>query len=333
MRRLNRPERTGCEEIKLESTRQPYQPQMLSAEQAEEMFATHGKTFHFAARFFPARYRHEVVTLYAFFRVLDDLVDERTESWCATEIRQELDVWHAWFREGAVRAAPREPLGAALAVLVHDRRVPVAVFHDFLDGLISDLEPRAFQHFHELSQYCYQVAGTVGLAMAHLLGGRSEQALTAAMHLGMAMQLTNILRDVGGDLASGRIYLPSDELERFGSSSAHLRQLYEKQQGPDERFCQLMRYQIGRARCYYLEGLHGVWLLTPECRLPILLAGRLYQHILVEIEHRHYDVLRGRAATNLLTKVREASIVFLLDRLWGRCEMDLSADMEAAYER
>ena len=168
--------------------------------------------------------------------------------------------------------------------------------------------------------------------MAHILGVRSAQTLATAKHLGVAMQLTNILRDVGGDLAAGRIYLPLDELARSGSSPTHLYELYQAQQGPDERFRHLMHYQIKRARRYYMEGLHGSWLLERDCRLPILLAGRLYQRILTEIEHHDYDVLRRRAMTNLFTKVREAGIVFLLDHLWRWGEAEHMAEMEILYE-
>lgn len=303
-----------------------------SSRQAEDLLATQGKTFYFAARFFPAHYRQAVVVLYAFFRTLDDLVDERTEHWQANAVRQELDAWQAWFESGLTTEAPREPLGTKLAALVWESRVPRALFLDFLAGLLSDLEPRTFSRFQELHHYCYQVAGTVGLAMTHVLGNTSEQALLAAHDLGIAMQLTNILRDVGRDLADGRIYLPVDELESFGLAPSALVQLASAQRGPDARFCALMSAQIARARRYYLSGLHGTWLLRPDCRLPILLAGRLYQSILLDIERRRYDVLRRRAATSLFTKLREAGVVFLLDLLWRAGEIQREPEKELPYE-
>jgi phytoene synthase len=213
-------------------------------------------------------------------------------------------------------AAPRESLGATLAALVQEYAIPHALFEDFLTGLLSDLEPRCFSHFHELHRYCYQVAGTVGWAMASVLGGTSEQARLAAHDLSIAMQLTNILRDLGPDLAGGRLYLPLDELERFGLTPSSLLQFSQTEDGSDERFCALMQAQIARAHRYYLSGLSGVWLLRPDCRLPILLAGRLYRRILLAIERQRYDVFRTRAATSLFTKVREAGVVFFLDLLW-----------------
>lgn len=308
------------------------QPEGLTSVHAEELLATHGKTFHFATRFFPTAYRQAVVALYAFFRTLDDLVDERGADWDAEEVRRELEGWQRWLRTACASPAPREPLGASLAALLHTYQLPVTLFLDFLDGLFSDLEPQEFQQAHELYRYCYQVAGTVGLAIAHVLGGRSEQALVAARELGIAMQLTNILRDVGRDLAAGRIYLPQEELTRFGFSRVQFLHLYQQNRGPDERFQQLMCFQIQRARAFYRKGLYGVWLLAPACRPPILLAGRLYQRILTEIERRQYDVLRRRAATSLFTKAREAVVVLLLDSLWRGGEVALIPEMELLYE-
>lgn len=308
------------------------QPHMLTFSQAEQLFATHGKTFYFASRFFPQAFRSAVVTLYAFFRLLDDLVDERPDDWQPEVVRQELRSWRTWFQSGLSSPAPREPLGASLATVIRAHQIPVTIFEDFLQGLFSELEPREFANFQELSVYCYQAAGTVGLAMAHLLGTRSQQALVAARHLGIAMQLTNILRDVGGDLARGRIYLPQDDLARFGLSVESLHQLYKEHRGPDKRFQALMRYQVQRAHLAYEAGMHGCWLLPRDCRLPILLAGRLYRRILTQIERQDYDVLRKRAATSLLTKLREAGVALRLVALWKRGEVDLSAKQEVTYE-
>ena len=309
-----------------------YQPPILLSGNEEQLLAAHGKTFHFATRFFPPRYRQAVVSLYAFFRTLDDLVDERTPAWQANEVRRELEAWQIWFEHDLSSAAPREPLGHTLAALIQEYAIPMPLFLDFLAGLISDIAPQEVQSFHELYQYCYRVAGTVGLAMAHVLGNNSEQALIAAKDLGIAMQLTNILRDVGGDLATNRLYLPLDELECFDLTPSSLRQLYLAQQGPDERFCALMRAQIARARRYYTAGLHGILLLRPDCRLSVLLAGRLYQGILHEIERRRYDVLRRRAVTSRFIKVREAGMVLVLDMLWRAGEVGITPEVEMPYE-
>ncbi len=286
----------------------------------EWLLATHGRTFHFATRFFSPQHRHQVATLYAFFRILDDMVDKPTDGRHPEDIRRELDSWKDWFATGFSFPAPREPHGTRLAAVLDAHPVPIPVFLDFLDGIASDLGPQEMSDFRALYRYCYRVAGTVGLAMAHMLGATSAQALEAAQSLGIGMQLTNILRDVGSDLASGRIYLPQEDLARFGSSSAHLYRLYKEQRGPDERFRALMRYEIARAHRYYAPGMSGVWLLPHNCRLPILIASRLYRRILTAIEHNDYDVIRSRAATSFPEKVYEAGIAILLHRLWHRGE-------------
>ncbi|HEY4385253.1 MAG TPA: phytoene/squalene synthase family protein, partial [Ktedonobacteraceae bacterium] len=295
----------------------------LTIPYGEHLFATHSKTFHFATRFFPATYRHPVTALYAFFRTLDDLVDEPEQGRNAQKTLRELDAWQNWFLHGRTSPAPREPLGSKLDAVLREYPIPHMFFLDFLDGLASDLEPQTIRTFAEMYSYCYRVAGTVGLAMATLFGLSSDQALAAAQSLGIAMQLTNILRDVGSDLASGRLYLPQDELARFACPSAHLFALYQDQQGPDPRFRALMRYQIERVHGYYAQGLAGVWLLPSDARLPVLIAGRLYRRILTVIEAQGYDVLRARASTSFPEKLHEAALALTLDLLWRQGERPL----------
>jgi 15-cis-phytoene synthase len=298
----------------------------------EWLLATHGRTFHFAARFLSPKLRYDVTTLYAFFRTLDDLVDIPSESRRIEDIRVELGAWRCWFQQNRSFAAPREPLGSRLAAVLSEHCVPTAIFLDFLEGMVSDLEPQVIHDFNELYRYSYRVAATVGLAIAHIMRVNSAQALVAAENLGVGMQLTNILRDVGGDLAAGRIYLPQDDLAHFGCSPAHLARLIKEQRGPDDRFRALMRYQVARAHHYYVRGMSGIWLLPLECRLPILVASRLYRRILTVIERKDYDVLRSRASTSFPEKVREAAIAFTIDRLWSRGEACLTSGAEVLFE-
>ena len=298
----------------------------------ERLLATYGRTFHFAARFFPPTLRYPIITLYAFFRTLDDLVDEPREGNPSEDVREELRAWHTWFREGGSLAAPREPLGERLALIIANYYIPAELFLDFLAGLSLDLEPQEMITFEEMECYCYGVAGTVGRALAHVMGATSAQALHATESLGIAMQLTNILRDVGSDLTVGRIYLPRDDLASFGSSREHLYQLMREQRGPDARFLALMGQQIARASGYYMQSMPGTWLLLPQCRLPILLAARLYRRILTVIADRDYDVLRSRAATSFPEKPGEAMIVFILDRLWRGGEAFPCPEVEVRCE-
>ncbi|MBE3567150.1 MAG: phytoene/squalene synthase family protein [Thermogemmatispora sp.] len=303
-----------------------------SEAQEEALLAHHGRTFHFAARFLPGELRPSFVTLYAFFRTLDDLVDERGPEEEPRAIAEELRAWRAWFLADHQGPAPREPLGSRLTQVVERYGVPGTLFLDFLEGLHWDLWPREFASFSRLRAYCYRVAGTVGLALAHVLGATSEGALAAAESLGIAMQLTNILRDVGGDLRKGRLYLPLEDLTRFGLSRSHLQQLLDTGQGPDAAFRDLMRYEVARTHLCYAQSLPGVWLLPPDRRLPILLAGRLYRRILHAIEQHNYDVLRARAHTTLTEKLREAMLALTLDRLWRRGEQLGAFGLEVSLE-
>jgi 15-cis-phytoene synthase len=298
----------------------------------EWILAIHGRTFHFAARFLSPKIRRDVVTLYAFFRTLDDLVDITSEDRRIEDIRIELDAWQSWFTGGRSFPAPREPLGSRLSAVLAEHCIPTTIFLDFLEGMFSDLEPQEMHNFGELYRYCYRVAGTVGLAMTHVMGVNSAQALVAAENLGVGMQLTNILRDVGGDLALGRIYLPREDLERFDCSPGHLTQLYQDRCDPDDRFRALMRFQVARAHHYYVHGMSGIWLLPPGCRFPILVASRLYRRILTVIERKDYDVLHSRASTTFPEKVREAAIAFMLERLWSRGEVGSIAAPEVFLE-
>jgi len=310
----------------------PSQQLPVAESNADEwLLENHGRTFHFASRFLAPEMRRDVVTLYAFFRTLDDLVDIPVEGRSLEDIRIELDAWKSWFSQGRSFPAPREPLGSRLSALLTQHCVPTTIFLDFLEGMAFDLEPQQIRDFNELYLYCYRVAGTVGLAMTYVLGVNSDQALVAAENLGVAMQLTNILRDIGGDLALGRIYLPQEDLERFDCSADHLAQLYWNQRC-DDRFRALMRFQVVRAHHYYVRGMSGIWLLPRECRFPILVASRLYRRILTAIEHRDYEVLHSRASTSFPEKVREAAITLILERLWSRGESCLNAEVEVFLE-
>ena len=277
------------------------------------------RTFAFAARFLPEEERRAVTVLYAFCRVMDDLVDEPQPGSGQLAIREQLAAWRRWLAAGAAgdEPEPRELARALREQVLRRHQVPVALLTTLLDGVESDLEPVRLPDFAALRRYSLQVAGTVGLAMCHVLNARQPETLNAAAELGIAMQLTNVLRDVGGDLRRDRIYLPAEELRRFGYSEARLRALAERGEGPDEDFRSLLRFQIARARGYCARGLVGVWTLPPRARPAILAAGRLYRAILDAIEGNGYDVLHRRATTSRLVKAREGLSALVLARLWG----------------
>jgi phytoene synthase len=271
------------------------------------LFGSRARTFSFAARFLPEGRRLAVESLYAFCRTVDDLADEYP-----TGVgRPLLDEWWQWV-DGLERRRPGPPpppapdrpgdenlhLTAALRDVVERFGVPPRSLRLLVEGVRSDTERTTIGTFVELQEYCYRVAGTVGVALCHVLGATSPEAYERAARLGMAMQLTNVLRDVGEDLGRGRVYLPAEDLDRFDGAAAALG---ARRVTPP--FVSLMRYEMARARSYYAAGIPGVYLLPAECRLPILVAGRLYRAILGRIEAQGYDVFSRRAATSRAQKV------------------------------
>jgi phytoene synthase len=253
-----------------------------------------------------------VAGLYTFARVVDDLVDEPTGSPGPDATLSILRAWRDWLDRPSTTEAPDPRVAAAVLPVLTEYAVPAAYLQLLVDGVASDVRGPHITSWPELRAYCVQVASSVGLAMCHLLGaGHDPLARQAAIELGIAMQLTNILRDVGADLQAGRVYLPSDELAQHGSSREHLTWLTERTargRSPaiDERFRALMRAQIGRARAHYARGLNGVWRLPPDSQLAIVLAGQLYSAILDAIEAAEYDVFSRRAATSTWFKLGQA---------------------------
>lgn len=295
--------------------------QNSQADALAQIMATRARTFGFAARFLPRERRHAATVLYAFCRVVDDLADD-----VAPEIGlPALHAWETWIEWLDHRAAGRafialEPLLPAgsdavagdLAQVISDYGVPHRYLGDLVRGAIADATRTQVADFAELRRFCYSVAGTVGRAMAHVLGAPGVEAGQRAEQLGIAMQLTNILRDVGEDLERGRVYLPADELARFGVTAADL-----AHGRTGEPFTRLMQFQVRRARAFYASGLPGVFLLPADSRFAILLAGRLYAAILSCIERQQYRVFDQRASTSTAYKIGTAAATYASLRFGG----------------
>jgi 15-cis-phytoene synthase len=198
-----------------------------------------------------------------------------------------------------------DPITQAWVEMLGNYDVPLDPALDLIEGARMDLHPSQPADFDALHLYCYRVAGTVGLLMAPILGYRSREALPCAVDLGVAMQLTNILRDVGEDLANGRIYLPRDEMARFAYTEADLRAATI-----DDRFIALLRFQIDRAQEHYTRARPGIAMLDKSAQLAILTSAELYHGILGAIEANGYDVFTKRAYVPKSTKV------LMMPRLW-----------------
>lgn len=276
---------------------------------AQAVTRQHARSFSFASMVLPGARRRAAFALYAFCRRLDDLVDGGTaESLperlaAARETVSQLYSGRAHALPRGEGAASRSPWPgdelAAFADAIARFHIPQQPLQDLISGMETDLVKTRYATFDELDLYCYRVAGTVGLLMTPVLGYSDERALQPAVELGKAMQLTNILRDIGEDLGRGRIYLPADELRRFGVSEHAL-----LEGSVDDRFVALMRFQIGRARQTFERGAAGVPYLTGfGAQRMVRLMGALYSGILRAIEDQAYDVFSERAHVTATRKL------------------------------
>lgn len=269
----------------------------LSAAYAHCARVTRDARTNFAWAFatLPRDSRRAIRVFYAFSRVLDDAVDAGGG---VDERRARLDALRAEL-DRAWAGAPTEPVFVALADVA--RRFGVARAHceELLDGVAMDLDTRRYPTFADTRTYCYRVASVVGLVCLRLFGCDDPAAEAPAIDLGLAMQLTNICRDVGEDLARDRVYLPQDELARFGVTEAALRA-----GTVDDAFRACVRFQVARAREHFARGRALLPLLPRRARAcPAALAGG-YEAILRRIEARDYDVLHGRVALSRFAKLR-----------------------------
>jgi 15-cis-phytoene synthase len=259
---------------------------LSASQETEEIIRQHSKTFHFATGLLPSHSKSAVRALYGFCRRTDDLVDREE----ATLI--DLEAWRA-----QVDLPVEEQTDPMLFYWASTRqKYPVnrQYEQELIDGVSMDLEQRTYRTWQELERYCYHVASTVGLMSLPIIGTADgishEEAAPYAIKLGVALQMTNILRDVGEDLARNRIYLPQEDLARFGLTHADIQARVS-----DQRFINLMRFEIERTRRLFAESLPGIALLNPIVRPAVAAAALLYRSILDEIEAIHYQVYTRRA--------------------------------------
>ncbi|MBI4926566.1 MAG: phytoene/squalene synthase family protein [Anaerolineae bacterium] len=261
----------------------------------EAVIRSHSKTFFFATALLPRSERIAIRSLYAFCRSSDDLVD------CAQTTLQDMHQW----REEVNRSVDEQtnPVLLSWAAVRQQYQIDRRYETELLDGIEMDLNFKPYQTWQDLEQYCYRVASTVGLLSIPVIGmadGHTmPQAAPYAIQLGIALQLTNILRDVGEDAGRGRVYFPLEDLRRFGLTYEDiLHRVY------DERFVALMRFEIARARALYQQSLPGIALLSRGARPAVGAAALLYRAILDQIERKAYNVYSSRAYTSGWQKIR-----------------------------
>ena len=276
----------------------------LATGEASEVRAAYGfcreitqvasKTFYLASLFLAPEKRRAVWAVYAFCRTADDLVD--TTRPAAERLARIDELEHKLL--AAASGNVSEPIFTAYADAVRRFDIPLEPALALLRGARMDVTVRRYATYDELCHYCYHVASTVGLLVSPILGYASPEALEYGVMLGRAMQLTNILRDVGEDALMGRVYLPAEDLARFGYAEDEIFASVR-----DDRFVALMEFQIARVRAIYREAEPGIAMLSPESRYTVRLALSLYRRILRAIELNDYDVFSRRAFVPLRSKI------------------------------
>lgn len=268
-------------------------------ELCRQITAKYAKTFYLATLLMPEAKRRAIWAIYAWCRRTDELVDG-SESAITTP--DTLEQWEQQL-ESVFAGHPLDDPDVALVDTLQRFRMDIQPFRDMIAGQRMDLYRSRYKTFEELNLYCYRVAGTVGLMSTSVMGFNTGQNTAAwnrsqatyipteeAIALGIASQLTNILRDVGEDARRGRIYLPLEELALFNYTEQDLLKGVV-----DERWRELMRFQIQRTRKFYVQAEKGISHLSPDARLPVWAALILYQRILDAIERNQYDVFTQRA--------------------------------------
>lgn len=267
---------------------------------AEKITAEHSKSFHFASGLLPEEKRSAVRALYAFCRTVDDIVDESSEG----ERDAQLDYWRGMVESGSF--ADHDLVAAAWADTLSRYHIPHHYALQLINGVARDLCQTRYQTFEELAMYCYGVASTVGLMSMYIVGFQSSEAVPYAIKLGVALQMTNILRDIGEDYRNGRIYLPREELIFYGIQETDI-----AEGRITNNWRQFMKFQLDRTRQLYADSWAGVKMLEREGQLAIGAASVFYQGILDEIEKRDYDVFTARASLSTVGKVSRLPALWL----------------------
>lgn len=283
------------------------QPSLIrSYRYCEDLARREAGNFYPAFRVLPPAQRLSMCALYSFMRIADDLSDEPNP---IAVKRASLSRWRVGL-EAALHGSYTHPSHEALAHTVHKHRLPSIYLHDVVDGVEMDLEPVAYATFADLKVYCYRVASAVGLACIHIWGFTRDRAKVHAEQAGLAFQLTNILRDLGEDAGRGRVYLPREDLVRFGYSLDKLGRGYR-----DESFRDLMRFEVARARAYYTAAAPLTSLLAPPGRAVYQVMAKTYRGLLDAIEARDYDVFSSRVRVGKWRKMLYA--LEALPTRWG----------------
>ncbi len=267
---------------------------MTADEYCQDKAAQSGSSFYYSFRFLPAERRRAITALYAFCREVDDIADDVMDIDVA---RAKLGWWRAEVAN-LFGGTPQHPVTQALQPGVQSFGIDAARLNEIIDGMEMDLTHHRYADFESLKLYCHRVAGVVGQLSAGIFGYRNPDTLIYAENLGLAFQLTNIIRDVGEDARRGRIYLPADELARFAVSTADI---LAARHTP--AFEALMNFQATRAEQYYQTALAALSKADRAAQRPGLIMAAIYSALLDEIRKDHFMVLQQRTSLTPLRKL------------------------------
>jgi 15-cis-phytoene synthase len=272
----------------------------------------HAKTFYFATHFLPADKRHSVYAVYALCRYVDDLVDKSDEGkkgLTKEKIITLISKWQQDIHDCYNGAVLEHPIMIAWHDALKRHPIPKNLPLELIEGVCMDLKQVRYETFESLYVYCYKVASVVGLMTSEIFHYKNPKALDHAIELGIAMQLTNILRDVGEDAQKGRIYLPKEDLERFAYREEDLFAGVI-----NENFIQLMQFQIERAREYYRRAETGIAMLDSDSQMAVRVSHHNYNRILKRIEQNKYDVFSQRAFVSAPRKLLTVPYIWMLSK-------------------
>jgi len=267
----------------------------------QDKAAASGSSFYYSFLFLPAPRRRAIVALYAFCREVDDIVDECTDEHVA---QTKLNWWRQEIND-LYQGQPHHPVSHALLPVIRDFNLPAEQLLEIIDGMEMDLSLHRYEDFKSLRLYCHRVAGVVGELSAVIFGYTDRATLRYAADLGLAFQLTNIIRDVGEDARRNRIYLPMDELAKFNVPASDI--LNARQ---TENFRQLMEFQYQRAQQFYEQAFAALPAADRKTQKTGLIMSGIYRTLLEEIRHDGFQVLTHRTA---LTPIRKLWIAW---RTW-----------------
>jgi phytoene synthase len=255
----------------------------LSYRYCRRVARSRARNFYYSFVLLPRPQRDAMCAMYAFMRYCDDLSDEPGAT------RAAIERWRAHLDQALAGRFSGHPVWPAFHHAVRRFAIPHQYFREMIDGVASDVEPRRIETFDQLHRYCYQVASVVGLTTVHIFGFDSPAALPLAEKCGVAFQLTNILRDIREDAGLGRVYLPAEDLRRFGVTEEDLR---SGNRSP--AFVELMRFEAARARACYDESRPLLELVSPHSRPSLWALIEIYSRLLERIERSGYDVFARR---------------------------------------